>query len=273
MHNFLKFIILKCRSLQFMSISSVEKTKIKEFIKACNEMIGGRFILSDVKISRILEAIASSEILYNLFAKCLINFNFRQEFKAAQSSNKVNGGYFVLPKEQDKIVALVFCLLIEVDNQKINLQSFINDNFFSPDGYNISYSNFSHNVLIPFKNCVLLLLNVNEEGEELDNNDNIYETQVTIEDVELDTTSKLLFANLTRAINDLCCVVKRKGKLKEEQKQEVIIIGKAMNEAIKLENFKILNALIIPLEYILGKDKMLKSYYNDVKESLVKLYS
>jgi len=46
-----------------------------------------------------------------------------------------------------------------------------------------------------------------------------------------------------------------------------------MNEAIKLENFKILNALIIPLEYILGKDKVLKNYYNDVKESLIKLYN
>ncbi|MBE5746545.1 MAG: hypothetical protein E7359_04635 [Clostridiales bacterium] len=256
-----------------MSISSSEKSKIKDFVKACNEMIGGRFILSDIKIARILECIASSEILYNLFAKCLINFNFRQEFKSALSTNKVNGGYFVLPNEQNKIVALVFCLLIEVDNQKINLQSFINDNFFSPDGYNISYSNFAHNVLIPFKSCVLMLLNVNEDGEALNEEDNTYDAQVSIEDVELDATSKLLFANLTRAVNDLCSAVRRKGKLKKEQKEEIIIIAKAMNEAIKLENFKILNALIIPLEYILGKDKVLKNYYNDVKESLIKLYN
>ena len=54
-----------------------EVEKIKSFFIACDEMIEGRFILSDIKISKILKAIASSEVLYNTFAQVLNNFKFK----------------------------------------------------------------------------------------------------------------------------------------------------------------------------------------------------
>ena len=74
-----------------------EQQKLKEFFAACDEMIGGRFILSDVKVAKILKAIASSKTLYDMFANCLLNFNYNREFKNAKTSSKINGGYFVLP--------------------------------------------------------------------------------------------------------------------------------------------------------------------------------
>ena len=136
------------------SYTDIEKKNLKNFFQACNEMINGRFILSDVKISKILNSIANSNVLYDLFAKCMVDFNYKSEFRNAKVTNKVNGGYFVLPTDEKRIIALVFCFLIDVDNNRINLQNFINENFYSPDGYNISYSNFALNVLVPFKNSV-----------------------------------------------------------------------------------------------------------------------
>ncbi len=256
-----------------MTITEVEKNHIKDFFVACNEMIDGRFILSDIKIARILKSIANSEVLYDLFAKCLINFNFKAEFKKAIVSNQVNGGYFVLPTDEKQIVALVFCFLLEVDKGKMNLQTFVNDNFYSPDGYNISYSNFSINVLVPFKNSVMNLLNVDENGELQDGESEAQQLpeQQPLPNVD-NTDRKLLFANLMRALNQLYTAVLKEGRLHSDERQEVVIVIKALNEAIKLENLKIINALVIPLEYQIGKIKSLKVYYDDFKECLVSFY-
>ena len=82
-----------------MVYSDIEKDKIKNFFASVNEMIGGRFILSDVKVAKVLKNIASSEVLYDMFAKCLVNFNYEAEFSRAKVSNRVNGGYFVMPDD------------------------------------------------------------------------------------------------------------------------------------------------------------------------------
>ena len=254
-----------------MRYPETENIKIKTFFDACNEMIQGRFILSDIKISKILKAIANSEVLYNLFADVLSDFKFKEEFENAKTSSKINGGYFLVPEQEEKIIALVFCILLEVDNQKMNLQNFVNDYFYSPEGYNISYSNFALSVLVPFKNAVLELLNCNEDGTQLE--DEVFEEDLEEElvDEEPNTKEKILFANLTMSLNELISVIMR-SKIGEEQKEELRIIIEAMFDAIELENLNIINALTIPLEYMIGKNKQVKFYYNDFKECLVQFY-
>ncbi len=258
-----------------------EQQKLKEFFAACNEMIDGRFILSDVKVAKILKAIAGCKTLYDLFAKCLLNFNFDREFKNAKTTSKINGGYFVLPSEEKKIIAMVFCFLLDVDNKKINLQNFINENFYNPDGYNISYSNFAMNVLIPFKNSVLNELNCNENGVVVDSNvedEEVEDEEETEEETETqvseDNTRELniLFANLRIALNELYSATKRQARLKEDLFDELKIIMNAFHEAINIRNLKIINALMIPLEYILKKQKSLRYYYQKVKECLIEFY-
>ena len=176
-----------------------------------------------------------------------------------------------MPEQEEKIIALVFCILLEVDNQKMNLQNFVNDYFYSPEGYNISYSNFALSVLVPFKNAVLELLNCNEDGTQLE--DEVFEEDLEEElvDEEPNTKEKILFANLTMSLNELISVIMR-SKIGEEQKEELRIIIEAMFDAIELENLNIINALTIPLEYMIGKNKQVKFYYNDFKECLVQFY-
>ncbi len=264
-----------------MAVTDYEKSKLKEFFLACNQMIDGRFILSDVKIQNILSAISNSEILYNLFANCLMDFDYRQEFKKAKSSAKVNGANFVLPDDEKKIIAFVFCLLLDVENGKINLQNFINENFYSADGYNISYKNFAINILLVFKNSVLNELEVDETGELIKSQSKILEeNQINMEEVireskinSLKEKSKILFAKLLVSLNDLYSTVLRDNKIRLEQKEEVYIIIKGLNEAVRLENLRLINALIIPLEYLIGKNKVVKNSYDIVKENLLEVYS
>lgn len=254
-----------------MKYPESENIKIKNFFDACNEMIQGRFILSDIKISKILKAIANSEVLYNLFAEVLSDFKFKEEFENAKTPNKVNGGYFAVPEQDEKIVALVFCILLEVDNQKMNLQNFVNDYFYSPEGYNISYSNFSLSVLVPFKNAVLNLLGCNEDGTPIKEEEEEVEPEEEEIEEEPDHKQKILFANLKMSLNELLSVIV-KSKISYEEKEELKIIINALFEAIEMESLIIINALVIPLEHMIGKNKQVKFYYNDFKECLVQFY-
>lgn len=254
-----------------MKYPESENIKIKNFFDACNEMIQGRFILSDIKISKILKAIANSEVLYNLFAEVLSDFKFKEEFENAKTPNKVNGGYFAVPEEDEKIVALVFCILLEVDNQKMNLQNFVNDYFYSPEGYNISYSNFSLSVLVPFKNAVLNLLGCNEDGTPIEEEEEEVEPEEEETEEEPNHKQKILFANLKMSLNELLSVI-IKSKISYEEKEELKIIINALFEAIEMESLIIINALVIPLEHMIGKNKQVKFYYNDFKECLVQFY-
>ena len=253
-----------------------EKGKVLEFFYALDEMIGGKFILADIKISKILKCIADSESLYNLFAKNLVDFNFRQEFKDSILDKKVNGALIELPEEKEKIIAYVFHLFVEVDNKKLDLQNFINEYFFNPDGYNFSYANFSRNILFPFKKAIVDSLELSDiDGELATKEENLEEEGEEMEEemkMGGNENIKMLYAKLMVSLSDLYSAVLNERKIKMEQKEEVYIIVSALNEAIKLQNIKIINALIIPLEYVLKKNKNVRSYYNIVQDDLCEIY-
>ena len=260
--------------------NNTTQQQLKNFFDACNEMIDGRFILSDIKIARILKAVAESPVIYELITKSLVNFNYEQELRNAKTSNRVNGGYFKMPLEEHKIIALVFCLLLEVDNKKLNLQNFITENFFNPQGYNVSYSNFALVMLIPFKNSVMNELNCKEDGTMLENRAQAMEqNQIKMEQI-LETTQvtqptdskrKIQIANLRIALTELVGAIKVNNKLKVNQKEELLIVSNAIADAMKHENLKLISALVIAFEYALNKNRTIKPYYNKFLNAFIEL--
>ena len=59
-----------------MGESYTKPDGLDNFLNACDEFIQGKFILADIKISKILRAISTSKEVYNLMAESLINYNF-----------------------------------------------------------------------------------------------------------------------------------------------------------------------------------------------------
>jgi hypothetical protein len=107
-----------------MKFTDDEKQNLVDFFKACNEMIEGRFILSDTKVSNILTSVVKSETLYKLYSDCMSGFKFAKMLDSCKASNPNNGGYFRMPDEDKDKIAFVTCLLLEVDKRNINLQTF-----------------------------------------------------------------------------------------------------------------------------------------------------
>jgi hypothetical protein len=103
-----------------------------------------------------------------------------------------------------------------------------------------------------------------EEQMEMDMND--------INNVDNASEDKILFANLLFAINELHAKVSNDKKIRQDIKDEEYIVMLGLIEAVKLENMKVINALIISLEYVLGKQKTVKDEYNEVKNCMIEIY-
>jgi len=254
--------------------SQQEKDRIIECLNIVDELIGGKFILFDTKASKLLKVIASSEFLYGLFAKCLVDYDFAHALRLGEEYKKAQGT-FKLAEDNDQVLAFVFCLILEVNNKKLSLNNFVTNNFFSPNGYNYSYLNFSRSILQPFKIVLMQELGIEEMVAEM----NFKEKQMEMDDVvkdnirEEESEIKILFANLLFALNELHAKVVEDKKIKQNIKDEEYIIVVGLIEAVKLENLKVLNALIIPLEYVLGKQKSVKSEYQAVKDCMLEIYT
>lgn len=135
-------------------MNNINKDTIINFISACNELVNGKFILADIKISKILRAISESTDIYNLIAENMINYDFDKEFAKAVVKDSQGIEKFVLPEEDEKIIPLVFCLLVELDSKRINFNDFIKAQFPLATNQNEEYVAFAKTIIIPFRNAV-----------------------------------------------------------------------------------------------------------------------
>ena len=61
-------------------------------------------------------------------------------------------------------------------------------------------------------------------------------------------------------------------KIKYNEKEELLIITKALHRAVHIEELLIINALLVPLEHTLNKHKKLKKIYENIKLLIADIY-
>lgn len=137
-----------------METETTKNEGIINFINACNDLVNGKFILADIKISKILKAISQSTEIYNLIAESMINYDFDAEFEKAVVKNEQGVEKFELPDNIEKLIPLVFCLLVEIDSKRINLNDFIKAQFPLVNNQNEEYLAFAKTIIIPFRNAI-----------------------------------------------------------------------------------------------------------------------
>lgn len=235
------------------NFSSDESKMIKEFSNYCDEMINGKFILADIKVSNILKSIAQSKQLYNIMAECLLNFNFDEEFDKSKISN-FGEKYFKMPEEDYKRIALVFCFLVEVDNKKIDFYDFIT-NYFKSKEIGGEYVVFAKTMLVPFKNDVLSKLDM----------ENLPRPAITKEESTLQD-------KLVRKLQEIKNLADIHPKIKDRKKEEISIYVKALIDALLIGNKRIVSALAMAFDGVMKKVKPLKELYNDFTALLIKIY-
>lgn len=282
-----------------MTIANDEKNLIMNVILSCNEMIDGKFILADSKISKILKDITESKEVYNLLSECMANFNFEREFIRAKIKLPTKPGYFKMPDEKYKILPMVFCILVDISKHKIDFQTFLRDYFSVEDGKISEYENFANEVIKPFRNAISdmfeLPLVIEERIQKIQKNDPLQnrkermEEQKRIEqeqkerEMEEQTNTQVeeqpkeekleIFDDITKIVNEIIATIQYDYHLKPDQKDNATIILKGIKRACELQDFTLLNALLIGFDFVGGGIKSIRFIYRELKETIADFYA
>ncbi|MBE5746368.1 MAG: hypothetical protein E7359_03670 [Clostridiales bacterium] len=247
------------------SITNDELIKISEFINSVDGLINGKFILADIKISNLLNMIATNTALYNYIKQCLIEFSFEKELSRAEVKNRFNNGEFKLPPEREKIVAFVFCLLVECDAKRMDFFGFINENFKSSKNMS-EYANFAQSVLVPFKDIIIEHF-YNEGAEE--------EVETIEEEVEeeIEEVEDTIYTRLTKYLTMMSDNVTLDRRIKQHDKENLHYIIDNIIYSMQYEDMNIINAFIAVLDILADKYAALRLPLKDIKSELLKYYN
>jgi hypothetical protein len=247
-----------------------EKKQIDAFASSCDEMIFGKFILADVKISKILKTIADCEPIKDLIKECMINFNFENEFEKAIKNYRVDNT-FKLPDEIHKKIAFVFCFLVELDHKHIDFSEFINSYFKASEENGSSYNLFAKTMLESFKNNVLgqYDLSISKENEK----------QVLLERQreQEEQNKKLVFEKKVKALEEQCdnlrYFIEQSDKIRDSKKELAFMYLQAFKESLSLGNKKVINALATALDDVVSTFRDIRYQYDQFKNVLLDFYS
>ena len=287
-----------------VKVANEELSKIAQFIASCDDMINGKFILADVKITKVLNMIAGSDELYRYISECMVGFDFSREYHRAEVKNGLNGGRFQIPAEPDKLVAFVFCVLVECDAKRLDFYNFINDNF-GKENKTDAYKNFAQTLLVPFKEIIAdkfglggvsnqALSEMTEQyREDLkeepifedDNNNNTFvEEQIkqnymmeeefnkTQLQKEEEKREKDIWDSICEICENVESSVYAERHLKDYLREELLYILKTIRYSTKYKDVKIISALITAFDELTKKYRSIQFVFGELKSKMQSLY-
>ena len=131
----------------------MENKETRAFVVLCNNFIDAKYIMMGNNILKLLESINEDDSLRGLVKKSLEGFDFTTELGIALSATKPIPKDFIMPKENEKIVALCYSILQQIALNEIDYEASISKYFLYDGTINDVYTNFGHFFILPFKNA------------------------------------------------------------------------------------------------------------------------
>lgn len=141
-----------------------QEKAVNLFVCACNDMIRSNFILAKSKLAVVFKTIAASEEIKKFFEEVVDGYQFKMA-KTKCFSSTFDGRrlkqIILLPENPREKVAFLFCLLVEINKDKIDIvidkisfDAFLMRFFGSEGDFEKSYIAFCEQIMIPFRNTV-----------------------------------------------------------------------------------------------------------------------
>ena len=238
----------------------METKEQRPFVMLCNNFIDAKYIMMGNNIIKLLESINNDDSLREVVKKCIANFDFTTELGIAISAGQNKPKNFVMPKENEKIVALCYLILQQIALNKIDYEAFTSKHFVYDGTINDIYKNFGHYFILPFRNAMLYLENAKNIQIETNNDDE----NLNEDDEEHSVDSYV--SRLDEICLDMERVVDSDYKIKEDKGNEIKFYNKALKEAIKLKNRTLIIAMAQVLLNEIGKIKSLRGIYDRLYE-------
>lgn len=164
----------------------MENSNFQNFLNSCDELINCKFLVAEYKLQKMLQELANTQEICSLIGECLESFNRDREFSKSFVQDGNGEFMFILPDEEYKILALVFCTLVDIDAKKIDFTDFVKRFFGNSEN---PYKSFVNAMIIPFKSLIVEafgFLNHNTENSQ----DELQESQED-EDIEEEVDADL----------------------------------------------------------------------------------
>ncbi len=228
---------------------------LNDFFDALDKLIESKYILAERKISDVLQAIAKTSDVYNLIAKCMVNFDFKAEWRVAISAH-----FFKLPERDEDRIAFIFCLLGNIDDKNIDFTNFLSEFFSAANSYS-AYELFSKTVIVEFKRLVMKMFNLKSETQPEGLADDEAETK------------KDNFDELLKLIAEMSVRVKLNEKLKHSFLGRDDLIAVLSTFALICQNRQVeyLYAFRVTLNAALAKNKIFKNEIEKINQIVDKL--
>lgn len=129
---------------------STTKEQALLFLEKCDELKKCKFIMATSKIKDILKCIVNSPDLYRLFETVTKDFSYPEYKKkclVTTDDGIMRKSCVVLPQTVGQRLAFIFCLLVEIDKDTINLNDFLQIYFREDGSYFASYQSFCKNII------------------------------------------------------------------------------------------------------------------------------
>lgn len=129
------------------------KLSLEKFISACDELITCKYLIAESKIQKLLGVLAETPQATELVADCMEQFNRDREIAKAFIQEGKMKYACVMPEEEFKIIGLVFCILVDINNGRVDFNDFIR-RFFSEGQNSVPFKNFIFTMILPFRNLI-----------------------------------------------------------------------------------------------------------------------
>ena len=160
----------------------MENKNIENFLISCQDLIDCKFLVAEYKLQKMLQDLANASEICSLVGECLEQFNREREFAKAFVQDGHGDYMFVLPQEEYKIIALVFCTLMDIDAKKIDFTDFVKRFFGRGED---AYASFAKAMIVPFRDLLAEAFGykikeaaepvVNDEEKNISEDNEVYE--------------------------------------------------------------------------------------------------
>lgn len=236
-----------------------EDESFENFLYATKNLVESKYILIDRNISVLLHSAVDCEVIYGLIAKCMINFDFIEEWKNATEGNHLN-----FPEDMSKRIAFIFCMLNNIDDRKLDITKVL-EHYFSYNPNYKPYELFCKTVIVDFKNLILKALNL--PTDETVEEQNLIEEAQNIEntnDAEIKKQTDEMLSLVYKLKDEVRALKKiRKCPL---SKTDVIAIISTLEFAIKSNDLEYFYALVLSIKVITNYVKNLKYIVLKIEE-------
>lgn len=235
------------------------RTHVQDFLNKCEEIKKSKFIMAPTKIKDLLKSIVNSRELYDLFGEVTADFDYltaKSQCIIDSYDGFSSNAFIVLPQSDRDRLAFIFCLLVEIDRDSINFNSFLQKYFKDDGSYYGSYYAFCEQIIDPLERIIrnnfskeldetlpfqpLPMMPANEQAEQVTPEKPLSQSQKSIL-LQMLTTINLLIAQEKQFISD--------SPMPSDDKQTGHRILSEIYNALKEKRFNYVDALVAGYNY------------------------